>query len=330
MLLNAAQARRLFLDALERGYAILAINADSPAAVTDCMEAALKCDAPLIIETSLWQLTGHSFGAGDALTGMARYLAGLSALAESDRFRAVPVAFHTDHIKGTETLAILGGAIRGLQFRAGGAELLLRPSSISLDSSLQENIEHISALCSEAERFNVPISIEMEAGVDQGITPPEITETLLGSIEEKHPNQVVLWAPGLGTKHGLGDSDYPEFSAENVDAQLKLARQITGRDIGIALHGSSGLSEEALGEAVSKGLVKVNWSSESLLRRSQGASEYYRVSSERLSKSHPDFKAAAMDNGVQRYISERYVPAVMSRMRVLKGGGKATQFVAAI
>lgn len=333
MLLDALQARTLFADALDRGYAVLAVNADSPAAVTDCLEAARLCDAPVAIETSLWQLTGRSFGAGEALTGMARYLAGLAVLAESARYRGVPVVFHIDHIKGPETLAVLIGAIRGLPFRAGGGRLIVRPSTISLDSSElseEENLSTVAALCSEARRMGVPVSLEMEAGVDQGLTPPEVTERLLGGIERDHPGQVILWAPGLGTRHGLGDSDYPEFSAENVAAQRDLARKITGRGIGIALHGSSGLSEEALGGGVSAGIVKVNWSSESLLIRSGAAAEYYERSRERLSKSHPDFKASAMDNGVQSHVCAAYLPRVVSRIKALKGAGHGTRIVEAI
>ena len=95
MLLNPLQARELFLHALKNRYAILAVNADSPAAIGDCLESAGLCKAPIIIETSLWQLRGTSFGRGDAVLGLARYLADLSVLASSDRFAEIPVIFHT-------------------------------------------------------------------------------------------------------------------------------------------------------------------------------------------------------------------------------------------
>src|SRR5437016_5831765 len=103
MLLNPIQSRSLFAHALANGYAILAVNADSPAAVTDCLEAARRCGAPIIIETSLWQLTGWSFGAGDPLRGLPRYLVQVAALANAEPYRDVPVIFHTDHIKGQQT-----------------------------------------------------------------------------------------------------------------------------------------------------------------------------------------------------------------------------------
>ncbi|HRX54445.1 MAG TPA: class II fructose-bisphosphate aldolase, partial [Verrucomicrobiales bacterium] len=77
MLLTPDQTRHLYEHAALHHYAVLAVNADSPAAVTDCLIAAAECGAPLVIETSLWQLTGHSYGAGDACLGLDRYLAEL-------------------------------------------------------------------------------------------------------------------------------------------------------------------------------------------------------------------------------------------------------------
>jgi fructose/tagatose bisphosphate aldolase len=330
MLLDALQSRALFRCALERKFAVLAVNADSPAAITDCLEAARECDAPIIIETSLWQLTGRSFGAGDALLGLARYLAGLNVLAASDRFRDVPIVFHTDHIKGPETLRILTSAIRGLPF--GANETRLRASTISLDSSElteQENIRHISALCLAATEAGLPVTLEMEAGVDAGVTEIEVAERLLLPVEAKHPGNLYLWAPGVGTQHGLSDKGYP-FSPEAVAKHQRRASEICGRPIGIALHGSSGLPESALREGVAAGVAKVNWSSESLLLRSRAAQEFYATHAPQLEKSHKQWKATAMDNGVQSFVADRYVPRVVERARVLGGAGKAAAIRAAI
>ena len=327
MLLSPLEARDLFAHALRNHYGVLAVNADSPAAVTDTLEAALSCDAPLIIETSLWQLQGRSYGAGDAILGMARYLASIAAVTCAERYRRIPVVFHTDHLKGPRTLEILTAGLRGLEVRAPGGSLTLYPSTISLDSSdltEAENIELIGSLCDAADGAGVEVTLEMEAGIDAGLTPPEVTRRLLGSIDDRYPGKVWLWAPGLGTKHGFTDEGYPAFSGETVAEQLDLARRITGREIGLALHGSSGLSEEALVAGVRAGIVKVNWSSQSLLLRSSSAARYYREMTEVLDKKHPDFKMAAMDNGVQSYVAETYVPLVAERIRLLGGEGRAS------
>lgn len=317
MLLDPEQTRALYADAATRGYAILAVNADSPAAITDCLIAALECDAPIIIETSLWQLTGHSFGAGDPLLGMDRYLADMRTLADSDRFRSVPVVYHTDHIKGPQTETILRHAI------SKGA------SSISLDSSAMsaaENVATMSRLCAFAAEQGLSATLEMESGVDDGITPWEETRALFGAVEAEHPGYLALWAPGVGTRHGL-DADLGGFSPVAVRAHRDLASGLAGRPIGIALHGSSGLSDDQLRAAVAAGVTKVNWSSESLLIRSQAAREFYLRSGDRLEKGHCDWKATAMDHGVQSAISSVYVPRVFERVRTLGGSGRGLDFL---
>ncbi len=333
MLLTAMQARTLLRVAAERHFALLAINADSPAALYDCLCAAKQCDAPLMLETSLWQLTGRSFGAGDAARGMARYLADLALLCDSDEFRQVPVAYHTDHIKGDLTFPLLAAAIAGFPLRAGGQELRLRPSTISLDSSQlseEENIELLCRLAQEGERLRVPVTLEMEAGVDDGVTPVAVTERLVDGVERRHPGQLFLFAPGVGTRHGFSADGYPGFSTAAVAEHCQAASRICSRAIGIALHGSSGLSDAQLAAAVAAGVTKVNWSSDSLHLRAGAAAAYWRDAGPRLERSHREFKATAMDDGVQRAIAATYVPEVVRRIGVLGAQGMAANVRAAL
>lgn len=318
MLLSPRQTRALFVHALQHRYAVLAINADSPAAVYDALDAARQCDAPVIIETSLWQLQGRSFGAGDARLGLARYHADLVVLANHPSFRHVPVALHTDHIKGPETLTLLEAAMPVY-------------SSVSLDSSAmtpEQNIATIGRLCTIAASRDLPLTLEMEAGVDAGVTPLEDCDALFGVAEKNHPGYLALWAPGVGTQHGLGTDGYPTFRPTAVAAHQLRATALAGRPIGIALHGSSGLPAASLQAAVQAGVVKVNWSSESLLLRSRAAQGYYATHADALHQSHPAWKATAMDNGVQQAIATTYVPKVMERLMLLGSGGHGAAFVA--
>ncbi len=326
MLLNALQARTVLAHALQNQYAILAINADSPAAINDGLEAARQADAPVIIETSLWQLMGHSFGAGDAWLGMKRFITQLEVMTQSERYARIPVLYHTDHIKGPTALPLLQDAVRGLKVTLGGTSVQLSPTMISLDSSElseAENINSILELCAVARETKRPITLEMEAGVDDGLTPLDAASRLLGGVESKAPGYVYLWAPGVGTRHGLGDQS--AFDAGTVAQHQQIATQLTGRPIGIALHGSSGLSEHALREAVAAGVVKVNWSSESLLLRSKTALEFYQTHAAQLEKTHKDWKNTAMDNGLQSFVSNAYVPKVVERITLLGGAGHASK-----
>ncbi|MFO1459206.1 MAG: class II fructose-bisphosphate aldolase [Verrucomicrobiota bacterium] len=323
MLLDPLQSRVVLRTALENRFALLAVNADSPAAIIDVLEAALACDAPVMIEASLWQLTGMSFGAGDAALGMARYLVDLNLLAAAERYREVPVLFHTDHIRGAGALPLLRSAVRGLP--TGIEARVLSPSTVSVDSSHLSESENIAALVEISDAASVAkraVTLEMEAGVDDGVTDPETTIRLLRGVEQRAPGVIHLWAPGVGTRHGLGDQS--AFSPEAVERHRDLAGQILGRPVGIALHGSSGLSRDALCSAVDAGVVKVNWSSESLRIRSLAAREYYASAGVTLDEpGHPNWKSTAMDHGVQSHVSARYRPKVEERIRILCGTGRA-------
>ncbi len=327
MLLNPEQSRRLIEHALQKRYALLAVNADSHAAVYDCLAAARSMDAPIIIETSLWQLQGRGYGAGDALLGLQRYLADLAVLGAA--FPDVPVIYHTDHIKGPQTMSILKAAIAGVAV----GQTTLRASTISLDSSemtVEQNLAALSELCSFATHNGLSLTLEIEAGVDAGVSPIEDCEILVGQLEKMHPGYLALWAPGVGTQHGLHGDGYPTFSAEAVAAHQKKASEIAGRPIGIALHGSSGLPEKSLRAAVDAGVAKVNWSSESLLIRSQAAQTFFAQKSAQLERSHPEWKATAMDNGVLTFISTAYVPAVAARLELLGATNQASAFLTSL
>jgi fructose-bisphosphate aldolase class II len=328
MLLDPIQARAVFDLAARERFAILAVNADSPACIVDVLEAARQEQAPVIIETSLWQLKGHSFGAGDPLRGLTRYLAEVSVLAEDPAYADVPVFFHTDHIKGPDTVRIISAAISGVALKNQSERAVLRASSISLDASElseEQNIETLSLLIRHAEAHDQPITCEMEAGVDDGITELAVIERLVGGLERRHPGRLALFAPGIGTQHGFSADGFPTFSPNAVALAKALCERICGRTMGIALHGSTGLSEAQLRAAVAAGVSKVNWSSESLLIRSTTARDWWRANDDRLVTSHRDFKTTAMDNGVQSAVSKAYVPIVRSRLATLGASGKAAR-----
>ncbi|UCF33757.1 MAG: class II fructose-bisphosphate aldolase [Phycisphaerales bacterium] len=329
MLLNALQARSLYEFAYREKFAVLAINADSPAGIHDCLLAAKQVECPVIIETSLWQLEGISFGAGDALRGMRRYIADTAILANSDEFQSVPAIFHTDHIKGPKTREILGSAVTGLAVALNDVVLKLSPSSISLDASelsADQNIEFMNYLISLSKQSGRPVTLEMEAGVDSGLTSEDEVRRLVEGVEGKNPGYLYIFAPGLGSRHGHSADGYGEFSPDAVARNVKIIAACAGREIGIGLHGSSGLTDEQLRMAVLNGIIKVNWATDSLVSRSQFASEYYRENAERLQVSNKAFKVTAMDNGVNAYVSQHYVPVVAKRMRLLGGEGKNRGF----
>jgi fructose-bisphosphate aldolase, class II len=333
MLLNPLQARIVLQHAKANQYAILAVNADSPAAINDCLAAARSVNAPIMVETSLWQLNSHSFGMGDPWLGMKRFMTQLEIMANDARYAQIPIFYHTDHIKGAQALPLLNDAVRGLDFNMGSSSFKLSPSSISLDSSElseSENVNAILELCNTAKACNRPITLEMEAGVDDGVTPLEVAERLIAPVEREFPGTIQLWAPGVGTIHGFSETGFPSFSSDAIRQHCDFVKSLIGREIGLALHGSSGLPDADLERAVQAGVVKVNWSSDSLLLRSHLARDYYTQFGAQLEPGHAKFKSTAMDNGLQQFVSSSYVPKVAVRIRLLGGANRADELMKAL
>ena len=330
MLLSPVQARKLVTCCIREKCALLAVNADSPAAIYDCLKAAKESNAPVIIETSMWQLEGISFGAGDPVRGMAQYIAHIAVLANSEEFKDVPVLYHTDHIRGPLAGEILLLAVKGLPLTLFGGEIVLHPSTISLDAAKltpEKNINMLCSLIEASEAAGKPVTLEMEAGLDGGLTTEDETRELVMGVEEKHPGYVVLFAPGLGNRHGYSKDGYPGFKPENVSASAALVKELTGRDMGIVLHGSSGLSDQQVRSAVANGLTKMNWSTSGLIIRSGAAKEYYAVKADKIVPGQPEFKDLAMDNGQGTYVSRRFVPELKKLFTLLGSEGKGIAFM---
>ncbi len=330
MLLTPLEARKLISFCIDERCAMLAVNVDNPSVIHDCFKAAKEMDAPIIIETSRWQLEGISFGAGDPIRGIAVCIAQINIFADSKEFREIPVLYHTDHINGPDALNILSTAVKGIPFTIDGKTVHLTPSSICVDASrlsMEENTMRTNALIETSKKHDQPLTLEMEAGIDTGYTAPEVVKKLVTEVEQKHPGYLYLFAPGLGNRHGYSLEGYPDFRPENIEKSAALLKNLTGRNIGIALHGSSGLSETQLREAVRHGLTKVNWSTNNIILRSSAAREYYSVYGEKMDPKYPGFKKMATDNGVGQYVSSKFIPAVRNLITVLNSAGKAGKFV---
>ncbi len=267
MLLTPPQARKLFEYCVTERFAVLAVNAGSPAAIYDWLSAARNLGAPVTIQTSLWQLDGTSFGAGDPARLLALYFAHLSLLANSEEFWATSVVLHTDHIRGPQTLGILSAAIEGYPWQTGESSARISPSSISVDASKLSGEENIALMCRLIEvskRCGRPVTPEMKAGLDSGCGTPEEVHALVVGVESRNPGYLALLAPGPGNRRGYSRGGYPGFRPENVRHNADLIKGLTGRKAGIVLYGSSGFSDEQIREAT-----------DGLILRSSVAREYY-------------------------------------------------------
>lgn len=221
------------LDKAQKGhYAVGAFNCNNMEIVQAIVAAAEAEKAPVIIQASQGAIKYAGIEYITALTKLAAEKSG------------VPIALHLDH--GTSFAQVMQCARNGF-------------SSVMIDGSkhpLEENI----ALTNKVIEAVRPLGISVEAELGKiGGTEDDITvserEALFTDPEEAayfvKNTQVDALAIAIGTAHGQYKG-IPKLDFERL-TQIR-ERVVTP----LVLHGSSGVPEDALREAISRGVCKVN------------------------------------------------------------------------
>jgi fructose-bisphosphate aldolase class II len=221
------------LDKAEAGgYAVGAFNCNNMEIVQAIMEAAESEKAPVILQAS---------------QGAIKY-AGIDYIAAMVRLAAeqakIPVALHLDH--GTDFDQVM------LCIRHGF-------SSVMIDGSrypLQENIAATKKVMEIARAVGVSVEGELGriGGTEDQVKVSEREASFTDPQEARiyvQETGVDAFAPSVGTAHGQYHGR-PELDFR----RLAKIRQLTG--IPLVLHGSSGVPDEEITEAISKGVRKVN------------------------------------------------------------------------
>jgi fructose-bisphosphate aldolase, class II len=334
MLLNTLQTKRLYRYACRNKVGIIAVNADGDSLMHDALLAAKEAQAPLIIEASLWQLEAKTFGYGDPYLGLAKYITDVAMMAGHQAFKDVPVVFHIDHIPAKKAVEILTKAVSGLAYRVWDREMVVYPSSISFDASGLSDADNIQCVVNvgrHAAGHGIPLSFEVEPGIEEESTTPAEAVAMIKAIEAAVPGIVDLFAPAVGTVHGQTvKGANVGFDVGIVSDVAKALENALGRSIGIALHGSSGMSDEQLALAVKHGVIKINTCTLLLGTRARAMCEYFNQHHEQIQEGHKAMKETTKDATVDTAVSQSMVPLLVDRMRVSNAAGhgkKALEYI---
>lgn len=221
------------LDKAQKGhYAVGAFNCNNMEIVQAIVAAAEAEKAPVIIQASQGAIKYAGI----------EYISALTKLAAEKA--TVPIALHLDH--GTSFAQVMECARNGF-------------SSVMIDGSkhpLEENI----ALTNKVIEAVRPLGISVEAELGKiGGTEDDITvserEALFTDPEEAayfvKNTQVDALAIAIGTAHG----QYKGIPKLDFERLTQIRERVATP---LVLHGSSGVPEDALREAISRGVCKVN------------------------------------------------------------------------
>ncbi|WP_407306204.1 class II fructose-1,6-bisphosphate aldolase [Desulfosporosinus sp. SB140] len=222
----------LLEKAQKEHYAVGAFNCNNMEIVQAIVAAAEAEHAPVIIQASQGAIKYAGIEYITALTRIAAERA------------SVPIALHLDH--GTSFAQVMQCA------RNGFSSVMIDGSKLPLDDNI--------ALTNKVIEAVRPLGLSVEAelgkigGTEDDITVSEREALFTDPAEAEQfvqATKVDALAIAIGTAHG----QYKGIPKLDFDRLTEIVKRVTTP---IVLHGSSGVPDDALREAISRGVCKVN------------------------------------------------------------------------
>lgn len=222
----------LLQHAHKNNYAVGAFNINNMEILQAVIEAAEAEKAPVLIQTSEGAI---KYAGIDYLSSMVHLAA---------RKASVPVALHLDH--GTTYSVIIGCIASGW-------------TSVMIDGShmnLEENIKATKEIVKVAHAAGISVEAELGrlSGVEDNISVDEKDSIYTNPKEAEifvRETGIDSLAIAIGTAHGKYKG-VPHLDMERLTTIKKLI------DIPIVLHGASGVPEDQIKDAVTRGVNKIN------------------------------------------------------------------------
>lgn len=228
--------KEMLLDAQKNHYGVGAFNVENLEFVMAVLAAAEETKSPVIMQTT----PGTVKSAGlDYFYGM---VAAAAARTE------VPVALHLDHGDGYD---------RCMQaLRTGYTSVMIDGSH----ESFEDNIALTASVARAGAAMGVPVEAELgkvggkedDGPAVEGENPYTDPDEAREFVERTGCTSLAI---GVGTAHGV----YTETPHIEQDVVKAIRAAV---DVPLVLHGTSGVPDEQVAEAVKNGICKVNYATE--------------------------------------------------------------------
>lgn len=234
--MSLVTTKDLMLDAQKNHYAIGAFNAENMEMVQAIIAAAEELRAPVIVQTTPGTLKYASPAMFHAMV----------AAAASEA--SVPVVMHLDHGSSYE-LAMQA-------FRAGYTSVMIDGSHVPFE----ENIALTASVTKVAGPIGIPVEAELgkvggkedDGPAVEGENPYTDPDEAEEFVARTHCTSLAV---GVGTAHGVykGTPHIEQGVLKEIRSRL---------DIPLVLHGTSGVPDDQVAEAIANGICKVNYATE--------------------------------------------------------------------
>lgn len=236
-------SKELLLDAQKNGYAVGAFNVENMEMVQAVVAAAEELHAPVILQTTPGTLkyADEEYFFANVRTAAMR--------------AGVPVVMHLDHGDSFEL------AMRA--FRAGYTSIMIDGSKLPFE----ENIAVSRSVADACHAAGVPVEAELgKVGgkeddlVVTGESPYTDPQEAAEFVQRTGVDSLAV---GIGTAHGFYKGE-PKVDLDRL-GEIRAAVGLP-----LVLHGTSGVPDETVAEAVKRGICKVNYATELRVAFSEG------------------------------------------------------------
>ncbi|MCJ7702385.1 MAG: class II fructose-bisphosphate aldolase [Anaerolineales bacterium] len=241
--MSITTAKEILIEAAENKYAVGAFNITNLIQMEAVVETAVEKKAPLIIQVSV---TPSNFLGSDVLVAIYR------TLAES---APIPICLHLDHSTSIEFCKQCADS--------GYTNIMIDASKLPYDENINQT-KNVVDYCHSLGGISVEGELGTVSGVEDQIKVAEDEAALANpeqSVEFVEKTGVDLFAPAIGTAHGVYKTKNPKVDFERL-GQINQMLNGNGVKTPLVVHGGTGLSQEYAVKLVAMGGAKFNVSTE--------------------------------------------------------------------
>ncbi|MCK5514089.1 MAG: class II fructose-bisphosphate aldolase [Deltaproteobacteria bacterium] len=236
-------AKETLVKATEENYAVGAFNITNLIQMEAVVDTAVRMKAPLIIQTSV---TPSKFLNAKVLANIYK------TMAES---APIPICLHLDHCTDVEYCKTCADA--------GYTNIMIDASKQDFKNNIRQTRE-VSDYCHGIGGISVEGELGTVSGVEDQIKVAQDEAALCDpeqALEFVEKTRIDIFAPAIGTAHGVYKTKNPKLDFDRMDKIFKL---INGKGVKtpLVVHGGTGLQPDVVKRLVSLGGSKFNVSTD--------------------------------------------------------------------
>jgi ketose-bisphosphate aldolase len=291
--MSIANAKEVMIEAAKKKYAVGAFNVTDLLQFEAVIDAAVETKSPVIVQTSV---KPSQFLGTDMMVAIYRTLA---------QKAPVPVVLHLDHCTEIDYCKKCADA--------GYTNIMIDASKQAYEENIRQTKEVVD-YCHKVGNISVEGELGTVGGVEDQIKVAEDEAQLANpqqSVEFVERTGVDIFAPAIGTAHGVYKTKNPKIDTERMATIHKMLNG-NGIKTPLVVHGGTGLPEDTIKKLLAAGGAKFNVSTELKHTLIDAKFEY-------ISAHRDEYDPGKLD----KFVREATKKAVIHWMQMIESVGKA-------